>query len=119
MFTLTDPKDNTKYELTENEFRAIFVLVSDCLHNMGGDRPTDIHEDPLTWTASEVLFDSGKWSQAKARGTYGALERKNLIYIDAESSADRYEDMVNEFVFDMFEEIWDNINSYEILKDLN
>lgn len=36
MFELVDSSNGKKYELTDNEFRAIYVLVCDCLYNMGG-----------------------------------------------------------------------------------
>ncbi|MCU7800709.1 MAG: hypothetical protein KZQ70_11310 [gamma proteobacterium symbiont of Lucinoma myriamae] len=118
MITLIDSSDSTKYKLTDNEFRAIYVLVSDCLNNMGGDRPSDIYDDPLTWTDHEVLFDTGNWSREEAKGTYGALDKKGLIFIDRDSTEVRYEDMVNEFVFDMFEEIWDTTSDNQLLKGL-
>lgn len=84
-----------------------------------GERPKDIYIDPLTWTDHEVLFDTGSWTRAEAKGTYGSLDKKGLIFIDSDSKEDRYEDMVNEFVFDMFENIWDTLFNHSLLKNLN
>lgn len=113
MITLVDPNDGMKYDVTENEFKALYTLVADCLYNMGGSSPKDIHDDPLTWTGTPVLTESGRWTVAEARGTYGALDKKGFIYIENNPSDNHgWEDMVNEFVFDMFEPIWKDIFDY-------
>lgn len=111
MKNLTNVVNGRVYELTDNEFNALYLLVSDCLENMGGSRPSDIHEDPLTWTDSKVLWESGKWTKPESRGTYSALGKKGLITIETKPEwPDVTEDMVNDFVFDMFDTIWDEIN---------
>ena len=117
---LIDKTDGYVYELTDNEFRAIYVLMSECLGGMGGSRPKDIHEDPYTWTHASVLTDNG-WTRAEARGTYGSLDKKGLISIEMHpEDRERWEDTVNEHVFDMFEDIFDDINEggYKELKGI-
>lgn len=112
MRNLVDNDDGYVYNLTDNEFKALYTLVNDCLSGMGGVRPSDIHEDPYTWTGCSVLTESGEWTDAEARGTYGSLDKKGLIYIEPNpSSSDAWEDTVNESTFDMFESIWDDIQS--------
>ena len=123
MITLVDPNDGMNYDVTENEFKALYTLVADCLYNMGGESPKDIHDDALTWTGTPVLTESGHWTVAEARGTYGALDKKGFIYIENASRKydDAWEDMVNGFVFDMFEPIWTDImnnpNNYGMTED--
>ena len=69
----------TTFTLTTNETDAALALVAYCLRQMGGNRPMDLENDPLTWVYPDVLIDAG-WSRHEAAGTWSALLDKGVIY---------------------------------------
>jgi hypothetical protein len=75
--------------LTENETRAIYVLINACLDGMGGKHIDDLNDDPYTWVGHDNLVDAG-WSQGSAKGTFGSLVAKGLI-----DEADKNEFAIN------------------------
>ena len=67
------------YELTENEFRAGFALVKNCLSEMGGKRPSDFgNGDCFTWAYPYVLVEAG-WTKESAAGTWRTLLSKSVV----------------------------------------
>lgn len=91
------------FDLTENETRALMVLVRECLNGMGGERPSDLDTDPYTWCAWGDLKHAG-WTTESAKGTYGALEAKGLIVIDRN---DPDSDFVTDDGYRYCDTIWD------------
>jgi len=73
------PAPVVNFELTANELHAALVLVvNDCLHGMGGNRPIDLDSDPFTWVYADTLVNFG-WSKESAAGTFAALQDKSVI----------------------------------------
>jgi len=67
------------YELTENELRAGFALVKNCLGQRNGKRPSDFGDgDCFTWTYPDVLVEAG-WTKESAAGTWRTLLTKGVV----------------------------------------
>lgn len=88
------------FDLTANELKAAVVLVAECLNGMGGDRPSDLDNDPYTWCDAKTLIDAG-WSKEAAAGTYGSLAEKGFIDLDKEG------DCVTTAAYQFIDTIWD------------
>jgi hypothetical protein len=73
------------YVLTQNEMKALVLLVKNALLGCGGeDRgPEFFREDAFTWCDSGDLIGSG-WTRHEGAGTYSALSQKGLIVIDSD-----------------------------------
>jgi len=67
------------FNLTTNEEQAALVLVQSCLDGMGGQRPSDLDDDPFTWVWPHVLLDNG-WSSQEAESTWNDLLDKGVVY---------------------------------------
>lgn len=67
------------FDLTDNEFHAAMILVNECLHGMGGNRPSDLEDDEYTWVGADMLVSHG-WSKEEAAGTFSALDAKGVIF---------------------------------------
>lgn len=75
-----------EFDLTDNEFHAAMILVkNDCLNGMGGERPSDLDNDPYTWVYADTLVMFG-WSKESAAGTFAALDAKGVINADGRES---------------------------------
>lgn len=72
--------------LTENQTKAMNVMIAECLRNMGGKVVQDLADDPFTWVGVEDLTAAG-WSQKQAEGTFGSLIAAGLIF---EHDVDQY-----------------------------
>ena len=94
-------KIQREYQLTENELRAVFVLVGWCLENMGGKRPADLGDDPFTWAYPDTLVEAG-WSNQAAAGTWGALLDKGIVVWH-----DKQEWYMPDPVWQWLDTIWD------------
>jgi len=66
------------FNLTANEYAAARALVASCLNNMGGNRPSDLDNDPFTWIDAGDLISKG-WTRHEAAGTLGALMEKGFV----------------------------------------
>jgi len=77
---------NTYKNLTENEHRALMVLIDGCLAGMGGEKPSDLLDDMYTWIDAGDLIAEG-WSKEAAAGTLGSLEQKGMVYLAGEDSS--------------------------------
>jgi hypothetical protein len=96
----------TTFDLTPNELKAARVLVQECLNGMGGDRPSDLDNDPYTWCDAADLIAAG-WSKEAAAGTYGSLGEKGFIFIDGEG------DHVTDAGYRFMDTIWDTQDTTE------
>ena len=74
------------FTLTANEYAAARALVASCLENMGGNRPSDLDNDPFTWIDAGDLIKAG-WTRHEAAGTIGALIEKGFVYDTGEGLA--------------------------------
>lgn len=90
----------TTFDLTANELKAALVLVRECLNGMGGQRPSDLDNDPYTWCDAQTLINAG-WSKEAAAGTYGSLAEKGFIFLDREG------DTVSTAGYQFIDTIWD------------
>jgi hypothetical protein len=55
----------TTFDLTANELKAALVLVREpALNGMGGQRPSDLDNDPYTWCDAQTLINAG-WSKTR------------------------------------------------------
>ncbi len=64
--------------LTDNQNKAMTVLIKSCLSNMGGKTLADLREDPFVWVSCEDLVTAG-WGQKEAEGTFGSLVAAGFI----------------------------------------
>ena len=72
--------------LTQNQKKAMNVLIAECLRNMGGKVVQDLLDDPWTYVGVEDLTAAG-WEQKAAEGTFGSLIAAGLIL---ENDIDEY-----------------------------
>lgn len=93
----------TTFDLTANELKAALVLVRECLDFMGGQRPSDLDNDPYTWCDAQTLIDAG-WTKEAAAGTYGSLAEKGFIHLDQEG------DFVTTEGYQFIDTVWDVID---------
>lgn len=72
--------------LTENQAKAMNVMIAECIRNVGGETFDDFRNDPFDYVGVEDLVAAG-WSQKEAEGTFGSLIAAGLIF---EHDVDQY-----------------------------
>lgn len=72
--------------LTENQKKAMNVMIAECIRNVGGETFEDFMNDPFDFVGVEDLTAAG-WSQKEAEGTFGSLIAAGLIF---EHDKDQY-----------------------------
>lgn len=72
--------------LTDNQKKAMNVMIAGCLRCMGGKIVADFVDDPWTYVGVEDLTAAG-WSKKEAEGTFGSLIAAGLIF---ENDVDEY-----------------------------
>lgn len=65
--------------LTENELAALMSIALCGLDCMGGDKPSDLHEDNMSWFNQTDIVRGAQVSSMAARGLMTFLNRKELI----------------------------------------
>lgn len=95
------PTNSRTFDLTANERRAARLLVRQCLINMGGDRPSDLDDDPYTWVSVDDLVGAGGWSLPAAKGTFSSLLAKGFLQDTGDGLA------VSEEGYRWMDAIWD------------
>jgi hypothetical protein len=90
----------TTFDLTANELKAALVLVRECLNGMGGQRPSDLDNDPYTWCDAQTLINAG-WSRRRLPAHTVRWLTRAFIFLDREG------DTVSTAGYQFIDTIWD------------
>ena len=110
---MTYPIQLSDVQLTQKEAQALLVITNEGLDCTGGEKPSDLLDNNMSWFAASCLMKALKINKNEAAGIMSALDAKCIAMDNDPGAKERYTWALTDYGINMAQELFDALDAEE------